>query len=81
MRDLAKRARANPMITVALRSDGTIETVTFVISSGDAAVDEEIRRIIQGNAPYNAFTPGLASQFDVIEIRRTWQFDTAIRLF
>jgi len=25
--------------------------------------------------------PGLASEFDVIEIRRTWHFDMAIRLY
>ncbi len=27
-----------------------------------------------------AFPPGLASEYDVIEVRRTWHFDTAIRL-
>jgi hypothetical protein len=28
-----------------------------------------------------AFPPGLAREFDVIEIRRTWHFDMAIRLY
>jgi hypothetical protein len=31
--------------------------------------------------PYTAFPPALARDFDVIEIRRTWQFDTAVRLY
>jgi hypothetical protein len=31
--------------------------------------------------PYTTFTPALAREFDVIEIRRTWYFDAAVRLF
>jgi hypothetical protein len=30
--------------------------------------------------PYQAFSPELAREFDVIEIRRTWYFDVAVRL-
>jgi len=66
---------------VAIRSDGSVESVTFVKSSGVAALDDAIRRVVHSQAPYEAFPPGLASEFDVIEIRRTWYFDTAIRLY
>jgi len=55
--------------------------VTFVQSSGVAAIDEAIRRIVHSQAPYQVFPPGLAREFDVIEIRRTWYFDMAIRLY
>jgi outer membrane biosynthesis protein TonB len=65
---------------VAIRSDGSVEKVTFVLSSGVAAIDEAIRQIVLSQAPYPQFSPGLASQYDVIEIRRSWSFDTAIRL-
>jgi hypothetical protein len=44
------------------------------------ALDEAIRQVVASQAPYAAFTPALARQFDVVEIRRTWVFDTAIRL-
>jgi outer membrane biosynthesis protein TonB len=57
-----------------------VESVTFVLSSGVAEVDEAIRRIVQNHAPYQAFPPALAREFDVIVIRRSWYFDTAIRL-
>ena len=30
---------------------------------------------------YQAFAPGLAREYDVIEIRRTWYFDSAVRLY
>jgi hypothetical protein len=35
---------------------------------------------VHGQAPYQAFPPGLAREFDVIEVRRTWSFDMAVRL-
>jgi TonB family protein len=68
-------------VTVALRSDGSVESVTFVLSSGVAGIDEAIRRIVQSQTPYPPFPPGLAREFDVIEIRRSWYFDMAIRLY
>jgi outer membrane biosynthesis protein TonB len=54
--------------------------VTFVVSSGVAAIDEAIRKVVASQAPYGAFPPALARQYDVIEIRRTWVFDIVIRL-
>ena len=81
VREVATRPHTNPMVTVAIRSDGSVESVTFVVSSGAAEVDEAIRRIVQSSAPYQAFPPGMAGEFDVIEVRRTWHFDTAIRLY
>ncbi len=81
VREVAKRPHTNPMVTVAIRSDGSVESVTFVVSSGVAEVDETIRRIVQSGVPYQAFPPGMARDFDVIEVRRTWHFDTAIRLY
>ncbi len=80
-REVAKRPHTNPMVTVAIRSDGSVESVTFVVSSGVAEVDEAIRRIVQSNVPYPTFPPGLAREYDVIEVRRTWHFDTAVRLY
>ena len=81
VRDAAKQPHKDPLVTVAIRSDGSVESVTFVLSSGVAAIDEAIRRIIESQKPYRAFPPGLAREFDVIEIRRTWHFDVAIRLY
>ena len=81
VREVAKRPHTNPMVTVAIRSDGSVESVTFVLSSGVAEVDEAIRRIIEGQTPYRTFSPGLAREYDVVEIRRTWYFDDGVRLY
>ena len=78
---LAKQAHNPPMVTVAIRSDGSVESVSFVASSGVPAIDDAIRRIVQSQAPYPPFPPGLTRDYDVLEIRRTWHIDTAIRLY
>jgi len=81
VRDVATRPHIRPMVTVAIRSDGSVEAVTFVVSSGVAEVDEAIRRIVESHKPYPAFPPALARDYDVVEIRRTWNFDTAVQLY
>ncbi len=80
VREVVKQRHMPPMVTVAIRADGSVEKVTFVVSSGVPAIDEAIRKVVTTYAPYGAFPPALARQYDVIEIRRTWVFDTAIRL-
>ncbi|HEY8670724.1 MAG TPA: TonB C-terminal domain-containing protein, partial [Terriglobales bacterium] len=81
VREAAKERHADPLVTVAIRSDGSVESVTFAQSSGVAAIDDAIRRIVYSQAPYQVFPSTLASEYDVIEIRRTWYFDMAIRLY
>ncbi len=81
LRELVKQPHTDPLVTVAIRADGTVESISFYRSSGVPALDDAIRRVIEGQANYPAFPPALAREYDVIEIRRTWLFDTAIRLY
>jgi TonB family protein len=81
VREAVTLPHKDPLVTVAIRSDGSVESVTFVLSSGVAALDDAILRVVQSLTPYQAFPPALAREYDVIEIRRTWYFDTAIRLY
>jgi TonB family protein len=81
VREAVKQAHADPLVTVAIRSDGSVEAVTFVRSSGVPAIDDTIRRIVESQANYPAFPPALLRDYDVVEIRRTWHFDMAIRLY
>jgi TonB family protein len=80
VRELVKQQHVQPIVTVAVRADGSVEKVSFVVSSGVAALDEAIRNVVASQAPYGRFPPALARQYDVVEIRRTWIFDVAIRL-
>jgi hypothetical protein len=77
---LAATRLRDPVVTVAMRSDGSVESVSFVLSSGVPEYDAAIRRTIEGLAPYPAFAPALAREYDVVEIRRTWRIDSAIRI-
>ena len=81
IREAARQPHNDPMVTVAVRSDGSVESVTFVRTSGVPAIDEAVRNIVQSLANYQAFPPALERDFDVIEIRRTWHFDMSIRLY
>ena len=80
VREVLKRPHNPPLVTVALRADGTVESVVFVTSSGVPEVDAAVRRVVESVAPYAPFSPVLAREYDVVEIRRTWSIDTAIRL-
>jgi TonB family protein len=81
LREPKKQPHTDPLVTVVLRSDGNVEGVTFDRSSGVAEIDDAIRHIVQSLAPYGAFPPDLAREYDEIPIRRVWTFDVAIRLF
>ncbi|OYU98737.1 MAG: hypothetical protein CFE45_15365, partial [Burkholderiales bacterium PBB5] len=80
VREPASQPHTDPVVTVALRADGTVESISFVRGSGVPALDEAIRRVVHSQAPYPAFPSALARDYDVVEIRRTWSFDMAIRL-
>lgn len=80
VRELARQPHGPAVVTVAVRSNGSVESVTFVRSSGVPAVDEAITRIVRSQENYPAFPAALLRDFDVVEIRRSWQFDTAVRL-
>lgn len=83
--DLLKQAKTgpyeNPVVTVALRRDGSVEGVTINRSSGVPQIDSVIRTIVMSLSPYPPFPSELAMDYDVIEVRRVWTFDTAVRLF
>ncbi len=82
--DVLKAAKTgpyeNPVVTVSLRRDGTVERVVIDRSSGLPAVDNAVRRIVMMLSPYPPFPADLALDYDVVEIRRIWTFDLALRL-
>jgi TonB family protein len=76
----ADRVRIDPLVSVAIRSDGSVEEVTIVRSSGHTETDNAVRRIVRLNARYSSFPPNVASRYDVIEIRRVWSFAETLKL-
>lgn len=80
LRELTRQPAGDAVVTVAVRSNGSVEAVTLVRSSGVPAVDDAIARVVRSLENYPAFSPALLRDYDVVEIRRTWHFDTAVRL-
>jgi TonB family protein len=76
----AQRVRIDPVVSVALRSDGSVEDVLIVRSSGHPELDEAVRRIVRLNERFAAFPPNVAARFDIIEIRRIWVFAEGLKL-
>ena len=76
----SQRAQQNPIATVSIRSDGSLESVSLNQSSGVRELDQAVLNIARLYAPYSKFPPALASQYDVLEIRREWSFDNTLRL-
>ena len=74
------RAHEQPIVTVAIRRDGTVEDVLFHQSSGMRDLDEAVRNIVRLYAPFSTFPPDLARRYDVIEIRRVWFFGDTLRI-
>lgn len=60
---------------VTVRSDGSLEGIQILQSSGYAVLDEAAMRIVRLAAPYSAFPEALRATTDKLEIVRTWQFE------
>lgn len=68
------------ILTVAIKSDGSLERVELNRSSGHQVLDEAAQRIVRLAAPFAAFPENIRRDTDIIEITRTWTFTNADRL-
>jgi hypothetical protein len=81
----AKRSVGNDeftlLVNMVIRSDGSIDDVIIVRSSGSSALDEKVKNIILANAPYAKFPPNVAAKYDVIDVQRVWKFGDNLRIY
>lgn len=62
-------------LLVTVRSDGHLEDIKVLKSSGHAVLDEAAIRILRLAAPFPPFPEELRATTDKLEIVRTWQFE------
>ncbi len=62
------------VLTVSIRSDGSVEKITVDRSSGHPVLDEAAVRIIRLSAPFASFPPDIRKDSDILDIPRTWTF-------
>lgn len=66
---------ADAIATIAIRADGTLETVELDRSSGDAANDAALIAAITKSAPFPVFPVELRRTADVVHITKSLAFD------
>lgn len=62
------------LLTVGIRADGSVESITVDRGSGQKILDLAARRIVEMAAPYAAFPPEISRDTDILYITRTWTF-------
>lgn len=67
-------------LLVVIRSDGSIDKMAVLESSGQPTLDQAALNIVRLSAPFAPFSGELAARFDQVEIIRTWRFERGDRL-
>ncbi len=68
------------LITVAVRTDGSLENIDIVRSSGSKILDAAAIHIVELAAPFANFPLELQNEADVLHITRTWTFTKSDQL-
>jgi protein TonB len=72
---LRLKLSTGPTLAVAIRADGSVQSTTVLRSSGNTAIDEAARSMVEAAAPYAPFPPELRRQTSVLRIVRKWKFE------
>ena len=73
----ARRIYASLQLTVAIKSDGEVESVEINRSSGHKFLDQAAIRIVRLAAPFERFPDNVRTDTDILHITRTWSFTKA----
>jgi protein TonB len=66
-------------LAVTLLSDGTVDSIEILLSSGQRVLDQAAVRTVRLASPFAPFPPEM-SDWDKLEIIRTWRFERGHRL-
>ena len=73
----AQKLYGNLLLTVSIRSDGSLENVELNRTSGSRILDAAAIRIVEMSAPFAPFPPDVKRDTDILHITRTWTFTKA----
>ena len=68
------------VLTLTIRSDGSVDRIEINRSSGHKVLDDAARRFVMMAGPYAAFPPEIARDTDILEITRSWRFTSSNEL-
>lgn len=69
-----RRIYGSLQLTVAINSDGAVESVEINRSSGQKVLDAAAIRIVELAGPYSRFPADISKDTDILHITRTWTF-------
>jgi protein TonB len=64
----------NPVLEVAIRADGSLESVVVRRTSGHPELDQAAVGIVRLAAPFDPFSPTLRDRYHVLRFAYEWQF-------
>lgn len=68
-------------LTVAIKADGSVDTVQVDRPSGHDVLDRAAEKIVQLASPFAEFPPNIRRDTDILVITRTWTFARGDRLY
>jgi protein TonB len=68
-------------LTVAIKADGTVDTIQVDRPSGHDVLDRAAEKIVHLAAPFAQFPPNIRRDTDILVITRTWTFARGDRLY
>ena len=69
-----QRLYGSLLLTVSIKSDGSVESVEINRSSGNRILDAAAVKIVEMSAPFSAFPPDIKRDTDILHVTRTWTF-------
>jgi periplasmic protein TonB len=71
-----RKLHGDLVLSVGIHQNGSIESIQVLRSSGIAEIDDAARNIVQLAGPYAPLPDNIAEQVDILQIVRTWRFET-----
>ena len=75
-----KKIYGSLQLTVAIRSDGSVESVEVSRPSGQPILDAAAQRIVKLASPFAPFPADIRRDTDILSITRTWSFTQSDQL-
>jgi protein TonB len=69
-----RQLSGNPVLEVAIRADGSLDSVTVRRSSGHRELDQAAVGIVRLAAPFDPFSTALRDRYPVLRFAYEWQF-------
>ena len=69
-----KAVLGNLLVTVSIRSDGSLVDVKLERSSGQTVLDNAVTKIVKLSSPFAPFPIEMEQQTDILSITRNWSF-------